>query len=451
MVHGLAGETQGDGRAAVDAEDTIFAPASGAGLAGIAVIRVSGPAADDLLRRLTGKALPEPRRAVLRQLRAPAGDLVDEALVVRFAACASYTGEPMVELHCHGGRAIVAAVLDLLDRQPGCRPAEPGEFTRRAFLAGRMDLAEIEALGDLLAAETERQREQAMRGFGGALHRRAEAWRNDLVRAAALVEATIDWVDEDVPTDVTPEVSSLVSRVREGLGRELALSDGAERLRHGLEVAILGAPNAGKSTLFNVLAGRDAAITSPQPGTTRDVLELRYDLGGLPVVFLDTAGLRTGADEIETEGVARAGARARGAAVRLFLRSSDAPPAAEEESLWRPGDLRVWTKADLGAGPGDLVVSAASGTGVRELLEQVRVMLEGRFTGDGLVGHRRQRQAVEDAARALAGAEEALVRDELEMAAEALRGAFRALDRLIGRVGTEEVLDAVFASFCLGK
>lgn len=431
--------------------DTIFALASGHGTAGIAVIRISGTRADSILACLTGCALPAPRRAVLRGLRNEAGELVDRALVLRFPAGASYTGEAMVELHCHGGRAVVMAVLELLGRQPGCRLAEVGEFTRRAFEGGRMDIAEIEALGDLLAAETELQRRQAIRGLDGALHRQAEVWRARLVRAAALVEATIDWADEEVPEDVGPEVAGLIGEVRCGLEQELALSDGAERLRSGLEVAILGAPNAGKSTLFNAVAGRDAAITSPRPGTTRDVLELRYDLQGLPVVFLDTAGLRAAGDEVESEGVSRAAARARGAAMRLFLRSGDAPPVPEEATLWQPGDLRLWTKGDLDDGPGDLVISARTGAGVPELLQRIGTALAGRYSGDGLVGHVRQRRALQETVGALGRAEATLCCGDAEAVAEDLRSAFGSLDRLIGRVDVEEVLDSVFASFCLGK
>ena len=431
--------------------ETIFAPASGAGVAGIAVIRLSGPATDAVLSRLAGEPLPPLRRVVLRDLRDDTGGLIDRAIVLRFAVGASYTGEAAAEFHCHGGRAVVAAVLDALGRQPGCRLAEPGEFTRRAFEAGRLDLAEIEALGDLLAAETELQRRQAARGLGGALHRRAEAWREELIRAAVLVEVTIDWADEEVPEDVGPEVARLLAGARAGISRELALSEGAERLREGFEVAILGAPNAGKSSLFNALAGREAAITCARPGTTRDVLELRYDLAGLPAVFLDTAGLRETTDEIEAIGVARALGRAKDAAMRLFLRSRDAAPSAAEEALWRPGDLRIWTKGDLGAGPGDLVVSALRGDGLAEMLERIGAELSARVAGDGLVGHLRQRRTLEEAVAALARAENALEGGEAETVAEDLRATFRALERLVGRVGAEDVLDAVFASFCLGK
>jgi tRNA modification GTPase len=448
--------------------DTIFALSSGAGIAAVAVIRLSGPLADTVLLRLTGAPLPPPRRAALRDLKNEAGELIDQALVLRFAATASYTGEAGAELHCHGGRAVVAAVLDILVRQPGCRMAEPGEFTRRAFEAGRLDLAEVEALGDLLAAEsldlaevealgdllaaeTELQRRQAARGIGGALHRQAEAWREKLIRAAALVEVTIDWADEDVPEEVEPEVAILLAEVRKSIAHELAISEGAERMRQGFEVAILGAPNAGKSSLFNALAGREAAITSAQPGTTRDVLELRYDLAGLPVVFLDTAGLRETSSEIEAIGVTRAAARASGAALRLFLRSADAPPPAAEGLLWRPGDLRIWTKGDLCHGPGDLTISALQGGGMVEMLQRIGAELSAKHPADGLVGHLRQRRALEEAAGTLASAESELKGRAAEIVAEDIRATLRALERLIGRIGVEDVLGAVFASFCLGK
>lgn len=431
--------------------DTIFAPASGHGTAAIAVIRISGPATDAVLRHLTGRELPPPRRAMLRRLFDPGGDELDRALVLRFTAGASYTGEAAAELHCHGGRAVVAAVLKALDAQPGCRLAEPGEFTRRAMMAGRMDLTEVEALGDLLAAETELQRQQAMRALGGALQRQAEAWRTDLLRAAALVEATIDWADEEVPEAVAPEVAALIGRVAQGLRRELALSDGAERLRCGLEVALVGAPNAGKSSLINVLAGREAAIAAPGPGTTRDVLELRYDLAGLPVVFLDMAGLRETDDAVERIGVARARARAEAAALRLFLRTVDAPPVAEEGELWRAGDLRVWTKSDIRSGEGDVAISAQTSEGIAGLLDRIGVVLSERVGGEGLVGHLRQRQALERAARALESARSLADGGDAELVAEALRTAFREMERLLGRIGVEDVLGTVFAMFCLGK
>ncbi len=434
-----------------DSRDTIFAPASGHGRAGIAVIRVSGPRSHAAVAALSGRELPPPRAAALRGFRDREGRLIDRGLVLCFAEGASYTGEPVAELHCHGSRAVVGALLEALGRQEGCRMAEPGEFTRRAFEAGRLDLAAVEALGDLLAAETELQRRQAVRGLEGALHRQAAAWREALLRAAALVEVRIDWVDEEIPEDTAPEVARIVDRVRDEIRRELALAEGAERLREGYEVAILGPPNAGKSSLFNALARREAAIVSDLPGTTRDVLELRYDLAGLPVVFLDTAGLRSPEDAIEAAGIDRARRRAERAALRLFLQSADAAATAAEDVLWRPGDLRVWSKADLARGPGDLAVSARDGTGLAELLDRIGAALSDRAQETGLVGHLRQRRALEDACNALASAADRVWTGEAETVAEDLRTAFRALDRMIGRVGVEDILDTVFAAFCLGK
>ena len=433
------------------ARETIFALASGTGIAGIAVIRVSGPRAEEVLGRITGRAPPPPRRAVLRELRDARGELLDEALVLRFSEGRSYTGEPVVELHCHGGRAVVRGILDTLRAIPGCRPARPGEFTRRALEAGRMDLTAVEALGDLIAAETEQQRRQALRVLGGDLARQSAEWRQRLVDAAARIEAALDWADEDIPEDVAPAARALIEGVAAEIARELRLSEGARRLREGFEVAIVGRPNAGKSTLFNRLAGREAAIVSPEPGTTRDVLELRYDLRGLPVVFLDTAGLRTATGAVEAEGVGRAEARAEAAALRIFLRAPDAPPSEAEARLRRTGDVTVWNKADIVPGPADVVISAREGTGVEALLDRVGEVLGERVAEAGLVGHERQRRALEGAESALRSAAAALANGELELCADDLRAAFRALERLLGRIDVEDVLDEVFARFCLGK
>ncbi|GMG84984.1 tRNA uridine-5-carboxymethylaminomethyl(34) synthesis GTPase MnmE [Paralimibaculum aggregatum] len=429
---------------------TIYAPATAPGRAGIAVVRISGPAADAVLAALTGGPLPAPRRAALRRLRDGAGGLLDEALVLRLAAGASFTGEAMVELHCHGGLAVLRAVLAAVAAVPGTRLAEPGEFTLRAFEAGRMDLAEVEALGDLIAAETEAQRAQAVRQLGG-LSRLAEGWRGALVRALALTEAVIDWADEEVPERVEPEVGTLLGGVVAEIDRALAVSEGAERLRQGFEVAILGAPNAGKSSLLNALAGREAAITSPMPGTTRDVVELRYDLEGLPVVFLDMAGLRPTADPVEAIGVARATARAEAAALRLLLAAPDAPLPREALALERPGDLRLASKADLGGAAAGLAVSATTGAGLRALLGAIAARLGERVPSEGLVAHERQRLALEAARNALAQAAEGLDFRPPELISEDIRTGLRALERLIGRVDTEEVLGEVFARFCLGK
>lgn len=433
--------------------DTIYALASGPPPSGIAVIRVSGGSAEQALTALTGRDLPPPRQARLMRLSGGDGALIDEALVVRFPEGASFTGEALVELHCHGGRAVVRAVMDALEALVQCRIAEPGEFTLRAYLNGRIGLAEAEALGDLVSAETERQRRQAARLVGGALRRRVGDWRQALIRALALVEVTIDWADEEVPEDVTPEVAGLLGGVLAEIDRECAVSDGAERLRSGFEVAIIGSPNAGKSSLLNMLAGREAAITSPVPGTTRDVVELRYDLDGYPVVFLDMAGLRNTDDPVERIGVARARERAAAAEMRIALAAPDAPLGDLAEGLLREGDLQVRSKADLGPGalPEGLVVSAKSGAGIAELLRAIAARLAEVAPENALVAHRRQRMALETGAAALKEAQKGLERRGAEEVSEDLRRGIAALERLIGAVGAEDMLDEVFGNFCLGK
>ena len=336
--------------------DTIFALASARGRAGVAVFRISGPEAHAAVAALAGD-VPAMRRASLRRLIWE-GDVLDEALVLVFAAGASFTGEAAAELQVHGSTAVVQALGRALSGMSGLRLAEPGEFTRRAWANGQLDLAQIEGLADLIDAETEVQRRQAMRVLSGAIGRRAEEWRQKLIRAAALIEAVIDFADEDLPTDVTPEVQGLIEALLEDLRREIAGVAIAERLRDGFEVAIVGAPNSGKSTLLNALSGRDAAITSEIAGTTRDVIEVHMDLGGLPVTFLDTAGLRESEDRIEQIGVERGLARARQADLRIFVLS-----ALGERLLLAPGedDIQVLGKADLRGGLG---VSGLTGLGL---------------------------------------------------------------------------------------
>lgn len=425
--------------------DTIHALASARGRAGVAVIRISGPQARDVAGALAGD-LPEPRRAAVRRLR-HGGEVLDEALVLCFAAGASFTGEDVVELQIHGSVAVASAILRALT-EAGSRTAEPGEFTRRALENGRLDLTQVEGLADLIDAETEIQRRQALRVLEGAVGRRAEGWRRDLVRAAALIEATIDFSDEDVPVDVVPEVRSLLEGVAAALSGEIAGYDVAERIRDGFEVAIVGRPNAGKSTLLNALAGREAAITSSQAGTTRDVIEVRMDLRGLPVTLLDTAGLRDAADEVEGIGVQRGLARARAADLRVFLLDGDEIPMI----VPAPQDLLVWGKADLRRPAGGLAVSGLSGEGLSELVEEIGRRLEGRVSGAALITRARHREAVERGARhladALAGMSTGL---GVELVAADLRSAVRALESLVGRVDVEHLLDDIFASFCIGK
>lgn len=427
--------------------DTIFAEATARGRAGVSVVRISGPAAFVAAAALTGP-LPAERRAGLRRLTW-SGALIDEALVLCFGAGRSFTGEEVVELQLHGSTAVVAAVLRALGEQPGLRPAEAGEFTRRALENGCLDLAQVEGLADLIEAETEAQRRQALRVLEGAVGRKAEGWRRALVRAAALIEATIDFADEDVPVDVGPEVLDLIGPVASELRQELAGFGAAERIRDGFEVAIVGQPNAGKSTLLNALAGREAAITSAVAGTTRDVIEVRMDLGGLPVTLLDTAGLREAEDEVERIGVDRAVARAEAADLRIFLLDAGDVPLL----VPRPGDLVVRGKADLRPDGGGFAVSGLSGAGLGDLVAAVTAELQGRTRGAATIVRARQRDAV---IRALGAMESA--RDEVsggsqraEFAAERLREACRALDMLVGRVDVEHLLDEIFASFCIGK
>lgn len=424
--------------------DTIYALATARGRAGVAVVRISGPAAFSAAEALAG-ALPAPRHSALRRLRWQ-GEVLDEALVLCFAAGASFTGEAVVELHLHGSPAVATAVLAALSVQPGLRPADPGEFTRRALEAGRLDLAQVEGLSDLLAAETEAQRRQAMRVFSGAIGAQAERWRSQLIRAAALLEATIDFVDEDVPVNVTPEVRALLTEVIGELRRNVAGARAAERLRDGFEVAILGRPNTGKSTLLNSLAGREAAITSEHAGTTRDVIEVRMDLQGLPVTLLDTAGLRETGDAVERIGIARARERARSADLRIFLLDAQGlPEGAEVES----GDILLRGKADLGEGE----ISGLTGAGVDELMARIGAELMGRVDQNAIFTRERHRLAMARAAEALSQALAAL--DDpafgIDILAEILYSAIRALNSLVGRVDVEDVLDEIFSAFCIGK
>ncbi|SFI12888.1 tRNA uridine-5-carboxymethylaminomethyl(34) synthesis GTPase MnmE [Albimonas pacifica] len=431
--------------------DTIFAPATGRGRAAIAVIRVSGPAADAALLSLAGD-LPEPRRAVLRDLSC-GGELLDQALVIRFAAGASFTGEDTFEIQGHGGPATVSALLNALGALPGLRLAEPGEFTRRALEAGRIDLLEAEGLADLVGAETEAQRRQALRSMRGALGDAAAGWRKRLIRARALVEAVMDFADEEVPTDVTPEVSALIASVSAEIAEALAGAAAAERIRDGFEVALIGAPNAGKSTLLNALARRDAALTSEIAGTTRDVIEVHMDLAGLPVTLLDTAGLRETQDPVEAMGVARARRRAEDADLRIFLQApgGEGPPG----DLLQPDDLLVASKSDLPGAPvrADLRISAATGDGVEVLTAAIGDRLAERAAGASSVVRARHRRALEEGATHLSAAARWLARGEeaLDVAAEELRLSTRALEILLGRVDAERVLDDIFAEFCLGK
>lgn len=429
--------------------DTIFALSSGRLPAGVAVVRVSGPEAAAAALALSS-TLPPPRVARYCALHHPAsGEPLDRGLVLFFPGPASATGEDVVELHLHGGRAVVAAVLRALGMLPGLRPAGAGEFTRRSHQNGKLDLAEVEGLADLIAAETEAQRRQALALASGVLSGRVATWRGKLVSALALLEAGIDFSDEaDVAEDVARPALDILRAMGNELGAALADAERGERVRDGLVVAIAGPPNAGKSTLLNRLAGREAAIVSPIPGTTRDVLEVHLELAGQAVTLLDTAGLRETADAVEAEGVRRALARAEAADAVLWLsETGENPPAAFASAI------RVRTKIDRG-GPvpeGFIGLSVATDRGLEDIVEALAARAEALCGREpALVTRERQRLALERAAHHLARATGDFGGHE-ELRAEDVRLAVRALDETIGRVDVEHVLDALFSTFCIGK
>lgn len=423
--------------------ETIYASATARGRAGVAIIRVSGSSAHQVCALLCG-SVPAPRQAVLRNI-SWSGEILDQSLVLIFGEGASFTGEDVAEFQIHGGIAVVSAVLRAISETGLARLAEPGEFTRRAFDNGMLDLTQVEGLADLIDAETEAQRKQALRTLSGEIGKRVEQWRARLIRAAALIEATIDFVDEDVPVDVTPEVSEILTTLLAELEREAAAIGAAERIREGFEVAIVGAPNAGKSTLLNRLAGREAAITSEIAGTTRDVIEVRMDLAGYAVTLLDTAGLRQGEDPIEREGIRRAVARAEAADVRIFL----GPPEGYLDPA--PGDILAQGKADLG-NTGGLAVSGLTGQGIEQLLQQLAEQLSEKVAGAGIMVRERHRLALGLGIESIRQVLLMLRQDYLaEILAEELRNALRALDVLVGRIDVDELLGEIFSSFCIGK
>jgi tRNA modification GTPase len=441
----------------MSARDTIYALSSGPPPAGVAVIRMSGPNVRFGLETLID-SIPEPRRVSLRDVHDEHGASLDRGLVVFFPGPASFTGEDVAELHVHGGRAVVAAVLRRLGVLSGFRPAEAGEFTRRAFANQRLDLTQVEGLADLVAAETEAQRRQAMRLAEGAVGEAYERWRSGLVRARALIEAELDFPDEeDVPGSASEEAWALARSVRREIVNHVSDRRG-ELIRDGVEIVVLGPPNAGKSSLVNEIAGRDVAIVTPEPGTTRDVIEVRLDLGGYPVTLVDTAGLREAASAIEAEGVRRAGARAGQAELVLWPEEAggpDGPPALPVPVL------RIGTKADLIESEAerdrihqqfDHLVSVKTGDGVAELLSAITARVGAELGGveSPLVIRERHRAALTACMEAI---DTALVGDArpLELRAEDLRRAGDALGRVTGRIGVEDLLDVIFRDFCIGK
>ncbi|MBU6296752.1 MAG: tRNA uridine-5-carboxymethylaminomethyl(34) synthesis GTPase MnmE [Alphaproteobacteria bacterium] len=435
--------------------ETIFALASAAGRAGVAVVRVSGPGAGDCIKHLTKKGIPAARRAVLRALYGADGAVIDQAVVLWFAAPHSLTGEDVAEFQVHGGRAIIEALAAALSALPGCRPAEGGEFTRRAVLNGKLDLTQAEAIADLVAAETEAQRRQALRQYDGALSTLYESWRTELLKTLAWAEASIDFSDEELPEGMLADMRHAAEAVRQAIGAHLNDARRGELVREGLFLTVIGPPNAGKSSLVNALAGRDVAIVSETAGTTRDVIEVRLDLGGYAVILADTAGLRAAAEAVEAEGVRRALARAEAAdLVLLLLDGSDAsfadflPKDMVKKSL-----LTVWNKADLPwpSRRDGLALSLKTGEGLEAVIAAIAAKAKERLESAGdapMLTRPRHRQALAEAVDALG---RAMAAQEPELFAEDLRLALRSIGRITGRVDVEDLLDVIFRDFCIGK
>ena len=441
----------------MSADDTIFALSSGSPPAGVAIIRLSGKGVRFGLETLID-SIPEPRRASLRSIRGRSGEIIDRGLVLFFPGPASFTGEDMAELHLHGGRAVVAAALAELETLPGFRAAEPGEFTRRAFANKRMDLTQVEGLADLIFAETEAQRRQALRQADGALGRLYDGWREQLIRARALIEAELDFPEEDdVPGSVSVQAWDTVAALEKEIVNHVSDRRG-ERLRDGAEIVVLGAPNAGKSSLINAIAMRDVAIVTPEPGTTRDLIEVRLDLAGYPVTLVDTAGLRAAEGAAEREGIRRAEERAGKADLVLWLTDVTLPDPGPSPL---PGALRVATKIDLidsDAGrsirtaQSDAAVSAKTGEGINQLLQLIASEMAADLPPpeSTLITRSRHRSAVRDCLVAIQSARSDQQKP-IELRAEDLRLASDSLARITGRIDVEDLLDVIFRDFCIGK
>ena len=440
--------------------DTIFALSTARGRSAIAVIRVSGPRAAEALAALAPRCAPQPRVAKLAKLADPAtGEAIDDALALWFPAPKSETGEDVVELQVHGGRAVIAGVLDALAGVPGLRPAEPGEFTKRAFLNGKIDLTAAEGLLDLIEAETAAQRRQALRQMEGGLAALYEDWRARLMRALAYLEAEIDFADEDLPRNISDAALTQLRHLHREIAAHLDDRRRGEVLREGLSVAILGAPNVGKSSLMNALTRRETAIVSSIAGTTRDIVEARLDLGGYPILLADTAGLREvahGGDPIEREGVRRALARAEQADLRLLLVPAGSTPDPVTASLVDPDSILVWSKSDLvpsgaaSVSTEGLAVSSSTGFGLDALRDRLLAEAEARMHAGGspAITRARHRSALTECVACL---ERAGAAATPELIAEDVRLAARALGRITGRVGVEDLLDVIFREFCIGK
>lgn len=447
--------------------DTIFAPATAPGRAGIAVVRVSGPDSWASLERLSGgRPLPQPRRTALRTLIDPVSrETIDRAMVIGFRAPASFTGEDVVEYHLHGGRAVVESLMTALGACAGHRLAMPGEFTRRAFEHGRMDLTEAEAVADLINAETALQKQQALIQMGGALSALYDGWAKRLARALAHIEADLDFPDEDLPDGVMDESLPVLRALADEIAAHMDDNRRGERLRDGVQVAVIGAPNAGKSSLVNALAQRDVAIVSEQAGTTRDVIEVHLDLGGYPVIVADTAGLRPdqigneGAEAIEGEGIRRALQRARDADIKLLLFDAAQLPAIDPHTsaLFDEHALVVFNKCEQAVsepppieGQAPIAISVLRAQGLTALTDRLVDMIRARLgkAETPSLTRTRHRQALAECHAAL---ERAMTARMPELMAEDVRLAMRALGRITGRVDVEDLLDIIFRDFCIGK
>lgn len=424
--------------------DTIVALASARGRAGVAVIRVSGPLAWLVCERLAG-SVPQVRKSSLRYLREASGALIDQGLVLVFDEGSSFTGERVTEFQVHGGPAVISAILRACLAIDGVRTADAGEYTKRAFFAGRLDLPSVEALADLIDAETDAQRLQALGVLEGSVGKFVAALNEDLMQSLAMLEAVLDFADEELPLDMLALIDTPLRRAEENLLSQMQGRRTAEAIRDGFEVAITGRVNAGKSSLMNVLAGRDVALTSDRAGTTRDVIEVRMDIGGLPVTMIDTAGLREGAEEIEAMGIERGKVRAQKADLRVYLLSR---PDEEPEGI-QAGDIVLQAKVDLWGGPG---VSARSGEGVSGLLLQIESKLLARSRQSAVFSRERHFHQASLALGRIGDARERLATSESwDFACEDVRLARRALDGILGATDVEDVLGRIFSSFCIGK
>lgn len=439
--------------------DTIFAPASPVQKSGVAIIRISGQGAGKALEILMQKPLPSARQATLSNLYHPQSkQLLDRSLILWFKAPASFTGEDVAELHVHGSVAVITSLLEALGSIEGLRLAEPGEFSKRAFENHKMDLTEAEGLADLIEAETALQARQALTQMEGSLHTLYEGWRKQLIEMQARLEAYIDFPDEDIPENILNDIRKKQKNLQQNIAEHLSDNRRGERLRKGLQVVILGAPNAGKSSLLNLLAKRDVAIVSDIEGTTRDILDVHLDIAGYPITLSDTAGLRSKAELIEQEGIRRALKRAEEADLTLLLLDASAPAKSHQNLIQQAGEgaLIVYNKCDLTKSitpeKDTVAISVKTQTGIETLLETLKKTAQ-TLMGDGqsnapIVTRARHRQLLE---RTLQQLQRCSLDGDLIFAAEELRGAAHALGQIIGRIDVEDILDELFSSFCIGK